>query len=67
MDSGQARYENGDRSVTIWKDRSQWLIGDERDVLEPLGIWRAYDDVGDFCAALSIYLTSVHGDSPRSQ
>ena len=41
----------------MWKDRSQWLIGDERASLEPLGCWRAFDDVTEFCHALARYVS----------
>ena len=53
MDSGAARYSDGVAEVIVWKDRSQWLIGDERASLEPLGCWRAFDDVTEFCNALA--------------
>jgi hypothetical protein len=37
MDSGSARYSDDLTEVIVWKDRSQWFIGDERAVLKPLG------------------------------
>ena len=58
MDSGSARYSDGVAEVIVWKDRSQWLIGDERASLEPLGCWRAFDDVTESCHALARYVSA---------
>jgi hypothetical protein len=60
MDSGSARYSDDLTEVIVWKDRSQWFIGDERAVLEPLGFFRAFDDVAEFCEALARYVTARH-------
>ena len=60
MDSGAVRYSDGVTEVIVWKDRSQWFIGDERAVLEPLGFYRAFDDVAEFCDALARYVTVRH-------
>jgi hypothetical protein len=46
--------------VIVWKDRSQWFIGDERAALEPLGFFRAFDDVAEFCDALARHVTARH-------
>jgi hypothetical protein len=60
MDSGVAHSSNGTERVALWKDRSQWFIGDEREVLEPLGCWRAFDDLPEFCEALLRYVRARH-------
>ena len=38
MDSGAARYSDGVAEVIVWKDRSQWLIGDELRVPGAAGL-----------------------------
>ena len=60
MDSGAARYSDGVTEVIVWKDRSRWFIGDERAVLEPMGFFRAFDDVAEFCDALARYVSARH-------
>jgi hypothetical protein len=60
MDSGSARYSDDLTEVIVCKDRSKWFIGDERAVLEPLGFFRAFDDVAEFCEALARYVTARH-------
>ena len=60
MDSGAARYSDGVTEVIVWKDRSRWFIGDERAVLEPMGFFRVFDDVAEFCDALARFVTARH-------
>ena len=60
MDSGAARYSDGVTEVIVWNDRSQWLIVDERAVLEPMRFFRAFDDVAEFCDALARYVSARH-------
>ena len=60
MDSGAARYSDGVTEVIVWKDRSQWFIGDDRAVLEPMGLFRAFDGVAEFCDAIARYVTARH-------
>jgi len=60
MDSGAVRYSDGVTEVIVWKDRSRWFIGDERAVLEPMGFFRAFDDVAEFCDALAQFVTARH-------
>ena len=55
-----ARYSDGVTEIIVWKDRGQWYIGDERAVLEPMGFFRAFDDVAEFCDALARYVTARH-------
>lgn len=57
MDSGRAEFSNGDRSVVVWKDRSQWTLDGSREDREPFGLWRAFDDTREFCDALVAYLS----------
>jgi hypothetical protein len=60
MDSGAAHDSDGAAEVIVRKDRSQWFIGDDRAVLEPMGFFRAFDDVAEFCDALARYVTARH-------
>lgn len=53
MESGAARYADGASEVIVWKARSQWFIGDDRAVLEPMGFFRAFEEVAEFCDALA--------------
>ena len=56
IDSGAARHGDGVTKVLVWTDRSQWFIDDERAGLEPMGFFRAFDDVTEFCDALDGYV-----------
>jgi hypothetical protein len=60
MDSGLARYSCGSQEVVIWKDRSQWFVGDTREVLQTVDCWRAFDDISAFCEALIRYTKAKH-------
>lgn len=56
MDSGSADFSNGERMVSISKDRSQWMFCGERRELEPWGVWRAFDGTLEFRDALLDYI-----------
>jgi hypothetical protein len=38
----------GPSAFRLCRDRSQFIVSAERRLLEPAGLWRAYDDVADF-------------------
>jgi hypothetical protein len=52
MDSCSAEFSDGERSIRITKDRGQWMFEGERSELEPLGLWKAFDDTLKFRDAL---------------
>jgi len=56
VDSGSATFSNGHRTVTVNKDHSQWMFSGSRRDLEPLGLWKAFDQTNEFCDALVQYL-----------
>lgn len=56
MDSGSAEFSDGWRTVKISKDRSQWMFEGLRQELEPLGLWKAFDDTLEFRDALLVYI-----------
>jgi hypothetical protein len=49
----------GASEVEIVRDRSQFIVSGDRAVLEPFGLWRAFDDVAQFSSALGPMLDST--------
>jgi hypothetical protein len=43
----------------LFRDRNQYMIDGDMDELKRLGLWRAYDSVEDYCAAVVQYAKSV--------
>ena len=43
----------------LFRDRSQYMIDGDMDELKRLGLWRAYDSVEDYSAAVVNYAKSV--------
>ena len=43
----------------LFRDRSQYMIEGDMDELKRLGLWRAYDSVEDYSAAVVNYAKSV--------
>jgi hypothetical protein len=56
MDSGTAEFSNEKRRIQVIKDRSQWMLKGPRQMLEPLGLFRAFDNTLDFRDALVAYV-----------
>ena len=56
MDSGIAEFSDGQSTVNIVRDRSQWTLSGERSELEPFDLWRAYNSTEEFRDALVRYL-----------
>ena len=56
MDSGSAEFSNGKTRLKIGKDRSQWMFDGSRKELEPLGLWKAFNDTHEFRDALLEYI-----------
>ena len=61
LDSFVVDFTNGDLTFIIMRDRSRFiLIGEEKE-LEPHGLWKAFDNLGEFQERLFEWLES----SPR--
>ena len=58
MDSGVVVFSNDKKIFEITKDRSQWFLGGKKEDLEPLGLWRAFDDTHEFKNALLGFLNA---------
>ncbi|MGB5259987.1 MAG: hypothetical protein WBO34_05620 [Gammaproteobacteria bacterium] len=56
MDSGIVAFSNEEKQIEITKDRSQWMLAGPKDELEPIGLWRAFDDTHEFKDALVRYI-----------
>ena len=56
MDSGMAVFSNEEKQIEITKDRSQWMFAGPRSELEPIELWRAFDDTYEFKDALVKYI-----------
>jgi len=59
MDSGIATFSNGLSTISITKDRGQWQLDAARAVLEPIGLWKAFDSDEAFSKAVERYLRAV--------
>jgi hypothetical protein len=57
MDSATADYSDGRSTLRVIKDRSQWFLDGARADLEAFGLWRAFDDTGEFRDALLAYIS----------
>jgi len=56
MDSGICQFYNGIRTDGIVKDKGQWMLKESRQKLEPLGLFRAFNDTLEFRDALLNYV-----------
>jgi hypothetical protein len=56
MDSGTAEFSNGKRMIHLIKDKSQWMLKGPRQTLEPLGLFRTFDDPLEFRDAIVSYV-----------
>jgi hypothetical protein len=45
-------FEAGDRRFRIVRDRLQYFVKADREILDPAGLWRAFDDKGEFQRAV---------------
>jgi hypothetical protein len=59
MDSGSAEFSNGTKLLKIEKDRSQWLFTGSKKELEPVGLWKAFDDTYEFRDAILEYIKKL--------
>lgn len=56
MDSGYVEFNDGKKIVKIVKDKGQWMLKESREVLEPLGFWKPFNDTSEFRNALLDYV-----------
>lgn len=47
------------KQFRLFRDRSQYMIEGDMNELKRLGLWRAYDSVEDYSAAVMTYAQSV--------
>jgi hypothetical protein len=56
-DSGSADFRNGHRTLTVEKDRGQWMLtGEPREALERAGLGGMFEQTGPFVEALVGYV-----------
>ena len=54
MDSGIAIFSDGRQTIKVIKDKPQWFFDGDKNFLEPLGLWRAFDKTREFCSAIDL-------------
>lgn len=56
MDSGVVVLANQEKLIEITKDRGQWMIAGDKNKLESMDLWRAFEDTEEFKENLIKYL-----------
>ena len=52
FDNLYADFSNGQTTFRVVRDRSQWMVDGEKQLLERYGLWKAFDDQQEFESAL---------------
>ncbi len=53
---------NGKRTITLVRDRSQFMVRGERAAHEPAGLWRAFDNIQELEPLLLAWIRSNNLD-----